>query len=156
MPYLIDGHNLIGQLPDISLTEPDDEAKLVQKLLAFAARTSKHIIVVFDHGLPGGRSRMSTGSVEVVFAPQHLNADRILLERINTCEDPRNWTIVSSDRVVLATAERRGMRPVRSTDFAPQLQPPQRKKKDPRDKLKHDAYVSKAEVEEWLRLFGES
>ena len=33
--YLIDGHNLIGQLPDLSLTDPDDEAKLVQKLTGF-------------------------------------------------------------------------------------------------------------------------
>jgi S-adenosylhomocysteine hydrolase len=32
MPYMIDGHNLIGKLPDISLDDPNDEALLVQKL----------------------------------------------------------------------------------------------------------------------------
>ena len=61
MAYLIDGHNLIGQLPDLSLNDPNDEAKLVQKLIGFAARQQKRVVVVFDSGLPGGKSRLSTG-----------------------------------------------------------------------------------------------
>ena len=35
MPYLIDGHNLIACLPDISLDDPNDEAQLVNKLKGF-------------------------------------------------------------------------------------------------------------------------
>ena len=54
MPILIDGHNLIGRLPDLRLDDPDDEAKLVLRLRAYAARTRKRITVVFDQGLPGG------------------------------------------------------------------------------------------------------
>ena len=42
MNYLIDGHNLIGQLPDISLDDPNDEALLVQKLSGFCAANTKH------------------------------------------------------------------------------------------------------------------
>ncbi len=34
MHYLIDGHNLIAQISDISLDDPDDEAKLVLRLEA--------------------------------------------------------------------------------------------------------------------------
>ena len=32
MLYLIDGHNLIGQMPGLSLDDPHDEAKLVERL----------------------------------------------------------------------------------------------------------------------------
>ena len=38
MPFLIDGHNLIGRMPGISLDDPDDEARLVAQLRAFCAR----------------------------------------------------------------------------------------------------------------------
>ena len=39
MPLLIDGHNLIGHLPDLSLSDPRDEVKLVARLQAYAARS---------------------------------------------------------------------------------------------------------------------
>ena len=54
MPYLIDGHNLIACLPDIDLDDPNDEARLVNRLKGFAAKARSKCIVVFDHGLPGG------------------------------------------------------------------------------------------------------
>ena len=39
MFYLIDGHNLIGQLADIDLDDPNDESLLVQKLNGWTSRT---------------------------------------------------------------------------------------------------------------------
>ena len=50
MPILIDGHNLIGRLPAISLQDPDDEDKLVRLLKSYQARTGKSLTVVFDAG----------------------------------------------------------------------------------------------------------
>ncbi len=47
MPLLIDGHNLIGRLPDLRLDDPDDEAKLVARLRTYCARTRKRITAVF-------------------------------------------------------------------------------------------------------------
>jgi uncharacterized protein len=153
MPYLIDGHNLIGQLPDISLDDPNDEALLVQKLSGFAARTGKRCVVVFDTGLPGGKSRMSTRSVEVVFASTPANADKFIMDRIRKTRDPANWILVSSDNMVLEAAQRKGMKTLRSTEFAAQMRPQPKPKKDG-EKPAMDVYVSPAEVEEWLKLFG--
>ena len=48
MQWLIDGHNLIGQMPNLRLDDPDDEAKLLQYLRNFRARTGHRITVVFD------------------------------------------------------------------------------------------------------------
>lgn len=154
MPYLIDGHNLIGQLPDISLGEPDDEAKLVQKLIGFVARTGKQCVVVFDQGLPGGRSRMSTQKIEVVFANTRSNADRVIMDRIVKAKDPGQWTVVSNDNAVLLAGRQRKMKTLKSAEFAPMLVPaPKPKPRD--DDSPSNIHVSAAEVEEWLKIFGE-
>lgn len=151
MPYLIDGHNLIGQMPDISLSDPNDEAKLVQRLAGFAARTRKPCIVIFDHGIPGGWSSMSTASVKVIFASAgQSSADHIMMERIRQAADPSNWTVVSSDAVILRAAETRGMKTLRAQEFAAAMRrTPQR---PDRGEQAH-VYVPPEEVEEWLELF---
>ena len=94
MPLLIDGHNLIGRLPDLDLDDPDDEAKLVARLRAYCIRARKHATVIFDRGLPGGRSReLSGGGVETVFASAGRTADSILRGRIHRTRDPRGLTV---------------------------------------------------------------
>lgn len=152
MPYLIDGHNLIGQLSDISLDDPDDEAQLIRRLAGFAARTGKRCVVVFDKGLPGGSSRMSTRAVQVVFASGRSSADRVMIERIGKIPDPRNWVVVSSDHDVQATARRRRMASMTSAEFVALLQRPPEPKVDAGEAA--DVQLSKTELDEWLDLFG--
>jgi predicted RNA-binding protein with PIN domain len=153
MPFLIDGHNLIGRLPDLRLDDPDDEVKLVARLRIYAARTRKRVRVVFDCGLPGGRSReLSGGGVEVVFASAGRTADGILRERIRRSRDPHGLTVVTSDQQVIAAAQARGARVMRSEEFASLLSEPPAV--DIGDTGK-DVHLSPQEVEEWLALFGE-
>ena len=152
MPLLIDGHNLIGQMPDLDLEDPDDEAKLVARLRTYCARARKRATVVFDHGLPGGRSLpLSGGGVEVVFASAGRKADGILCERLRRARDPRGLTVVSSDGEVLAAARARHARVIRSEDFALQLSSPRSVETD---EAARDRPISSQEVEEWLSLFG--
>jgi predicted RNA-binding protein with PIN domain len=148
MPVLIDGHNLIGRLPDLRFDDPDDEAKLVARLRTYSARTRKRVTVVFDQGLPGGRSRaLSGGRVEVVFASAGHTADGILRERVQRARNPRGLTVVTSDREVIAAAQARGARVVRSEDFAAELS------SAPSVEQEKDVHLSAGEVEEWLKLF---
>lgn len=152
MPYLIDGHNLIGKLPDIDLKDPNDEAKLVQKLMGFVARTGKKCVVVFDHGLPGGSSRMSNGGVRVIFASHKSNADKVMIDRIYKENRPKDWIVVSSDNAVLETARRKQMQVMKSSEFAVILQrPPPPQKPGPDEAV--DVKLTEAELEEWLQLF---
>lgn len=149
MPLLIDGHNLIGRLPDLGLDDPDDEAKLVARLRAFCARAHKRATVVFDRGLPGGRSReLSGGGVEVVFAPAGRAADSILRERVRRGRDPRGLIVVTSDNEVIAVAQARGARAMRAEEFAAQLDVPHTGETEP------EVHLSADEVEEWLEVFG--
>jgi len=150
MPFLIDGHNVIAAIDDIDLEDPDDEAKLVVRLRAWAARERRRVIVVFDGGLPGGPSRdLSTSQVQVIFASRlHTNADRIIRGRLRRLKDPGNWTVVTSDHEILDEARRVHARVVHATDFAAWLErvPPASAKPES---------ISAAEVDAWLEVFGD-
>ena len=152
MPYLIDGHNLIHYLNDITLDDPDDEAKLVLKLRGFCARSGKKCVVVFDHGLPGGTSSLSTTSVKVVFASAYQsNADRIIRERIRLTRDIKGWIVVSSDNEILDEARRVGMRGLKSIEFSERLERPEEDR--PHRGLQDHVMVSENEIDEWMTLF---
>ncbi len=60
MPLLIDGHNLIGHSPDLSLSDPNDEAKLIARLRRYVARTDRQVTVVFDTNPTGRASSRSS------------------------------------------------------------------------------------------------
>jgi predicted RNA-binding protein with PIN domain len=153
MHYLIDGHNLIGQTAGISLADPDDEARLVALLRRWtAAGRQRKVTVIFDGGIPGGRERaLSSGPVEVVFAPAGRPADDLLLARIRRVRNPAEHTLVSSDRKLVEAAAARRMGRVASAAFAAELEAPAvaPAPADPRE-----GAPSADEVAEWLALFG--
>ena len=152
MPVLIDGHNLIGRLPDIRLDDEHDEAQLVSRLQAYAGRTGKRVTVVFDRGLPGGVSReLSGGRIKVVFAPTSSSADRVLRRRIRNERNPPGLIVVTSDREVIAAAEERGARVVRSEAFVDELRGATASEGDKASEV----HLGPEEVDAWLELFGE-
>jgi len=147
---LIDGHNLIGQMPDLSLADPDDEQQLVVLLRKYAARRSARVIVVFDSGLPGGRSNeLSGGGVTAIFAGSHTNADRVLMERIRDLKKPGEWIVVSSDREVQLAAARRRLIVWSAQDFLKRLTPSNDKTSPA------EPPVNQKDVAEWLAIFGD-
>jgi predicted RNA-binding protein with PIN domain len=148
MPTLIDGHNLIGKLPDIDLADPDDEARLVLKLRTYCARNRKKVTVVFDHGLPGGKSHeLSGGGVDVRFASTTRTADGILRERIRNSNNPRGLTVVTSDRRIIVDAEARGARVIRSEDFVNRLAG------GPTEDATRDSKPATSDVDYWMAQF---
>jgi predicted RNA-binding protein with PIN domain len=150
MSLLIDGHNLIGQMPDLHLDDPDDEAKLVARLRTYCAREKKRAVVVFDHGLPGGWSEALSGAgVKVIFASAGRDADGILRERIRNARDPRALMVVSSDRAVVAAAKASKVRVMRAEVFAARLGAPAQTVES-----EQGPQLSPEEVEEWLQIFG--
>ncbi len=156
MPYLIDGHNLIGQLPDIDLADPNDEVKLILKLRSFAARQNKQITVVFDNGMPAGFDRrLSNGPVRVRFASSQSSADEILKQMIRANRNPSGWTFVSSDIEVTNIAKRSGMNVIRAEHFAKILQQTLKKASPIEEDPKRNPQLSEHEIEEWLTIFGD-
>lgn len=149
MPILIDGHNLIGRLPAISLHDPDDEEKLVRLLRSYRARTGKAISVVFDPGatfsLPQTRRG---GGVEIVFAAHGSSADTVIARRVRRSRNPQEWLVVTSDAELVNTVARLGARVLASDEFAAELTAQQDTEAE-----RADVSLSPDEVEAWLHLF---
>jgi len=152
---LIDGHNLIGQMTDLSLADPDDEAKLVQRLKIYRNSVNTPIIVVFDPGQSYTPPYdLSGGGVEVIFAGQRSSADRLIISRIQRAADPGQLTVVSSDQEIADAARRHGAQVISAADFIREMArshgPRRRRPKTP----KLEQRVPASEVNEWLALFA--
>lgn len=149
MPFLIDGHNLIGKTAGLSLADPDDEAELVRRIQQYCRRHRRRATVVFDAGIVGGRSRaLSAPEVEVLFAPAGRRADDIIQERLRKARDPAGWIVVSSDREIQRIARQAGARVVSSEEFAAAMRSP-----PPAPQEKRAPQMSEDEIREWLDLF---
>ncbi len=159
MHYLIDGHNLIAQIPEISLEDPDDEAKLVISLRSWvAAGRNRHVTVIFDGGLPGGMwHRISTRRIKAVFAPADSSADALLIKRVNAVRDVAAYTLVSSDQAVLSTAKNRRMPYITSERFAESLSEHRESLEISSDNQSEigelERSLSEEEIADWLQVF---
>ena len=149
MPILIDGHNLIGRMPQLSLADPDDEESLARLLVAYAARVGKKVTVVFDPGdafkLP---STHRLGRVEAVFAGQGSTADALIGRRVDRSPNPGEWLVVTSDQRLADRVARRGARTRSAEAFAEEMgaaleSAPER----------GQGPLSPDEVRHWLQLF---
>ncbi|MCI0709668.1 MAG: NYN domain-containing protein [Chloroflexi bacterium] len=158
MPYLIDGHNVIGQMTSLQLDDPHDEAKLVLLLRSYSAQLGTKFHVVFDGGIPSGMSSLSTTRVKVYFASVESSADNAMRMLIKNITNAGSWMVVSSDHAIGSTAKRKGMKVMRAERFAEKLESMQ----DLAEKAQLENYVpetkteprlSREEVNEWLDIF---
>ncbi len=158
MPILIDGHNLIGQMHSISLADPDDEAKLVMLLRRYATKKrGRRVVVIFDGGVYGHPDSLNGYGVEARFAKSPSDADSELIRRIRAIRRSDEWHVVSSDKAVAGAARAQGVPVVSSQEFARRLEALDAPKPSVSMREKrNDRPLSKAEIAEWLRLFGVS
>ncbi len=147
MPLLIDGHNLIGQMPGLRLDAPDDEQQLIELLRAHLARIRKTGTVVFDQGLPGGAGKWSTSALEVKFVPRPKTADEVIIERLRRAHNPRGLTVVTSDAEVARAAQHAGAQVKSSAAFARDMLAA------PSTPPAKERGLSASEVEAWEKLF---
>jgi predicted RNA-binding protein with PIN domain len=158
MHYLIDGHNLIAKISDINLNDPNDEVELILRLKSWAAANSKRrVTVYFDGGLPGGvEQRLSTSGIKVIFAPEGKTADSLIIKRIRKIKNPPEYVLVTSDQQIIAAAENRRLRHLRSEVFAGKMGQEKQKRMAPPPPSPEtdDPQISEREVAEWLALFG--
>jgi predicted RNA-binding protein with PIN domain len=157
MHYLIDGHNLIAKLPDIDLSDPDDEIQLILKLRQWTAVSLKRVVTVyFDGGIPGGHNvNLSNSQVKVIFVSQGKTADSLLIARIKRVKNPPEYCLVTSDQEIINAANMRKMQHIRSENFAVRLGQDREERTLPGPTISDaDPVISDAEVAQWLDLFG--
>jgi len=154
MPYLIDGHNLIPKISGLNLGMLDDEMQLVELLQEFCRLGRKQVEVTFDNAPPGGVRVRVFGAVTAHFVRAGQTADHAIHQRLKRLgRAAHNWSVVSSDRQVQASAHASGAQTLTSDEFARLLQQTLQDvpaKPDPGT----DLSLSPDEVADWLAMFG--
>jgi len=154
MAYIIDGHNLIPKVRGLSLQAMDDEMQLVELLQEFCRQNRKQVEVYFDKASPGGVRARNFGLVIARFVHEGTTADdaiRAKLQRLG--RSARNWTVVSSDRSVQASARAVRAQVMPSESFAGLLTQSLDETLDDQGE-DPQAAVGDEELDEWLQLFG--
>lgn len=150
MSIIIDGHNLIGQMLEVSLADPDDEEWLIRRLGEYRHRTGRAITVVFDSGSsPPGYNPLSRSGIRVVYAPFRSSADAVIIRMIRREPNPKGLIVVSSDKEIAKVARERKAKVISSQHFAAELAKP----KAPSQK-REKGRLSPREIDEWMRIFG--
>ncbi len=145
---LVDGHNLIGRAPGLSLgNEEGAREAVLRRLSAFRGQRRAAVVAVFDGPGPGAAKEAAFGAVRVVYAGADGSADDEILNRLDR-GNPRGATVVTSDRRLAAAARARGARVESCEAFLARLAPPPGPPAPPE---KPDPGAG--EVEEWLRAF---
>jgi predicted RNA-binding protein with PIN domain len=147
--YLIDGHNLIGRLPGISLEADDDEARLLAVLRSFCARERSAATVYFDGAVIASSREAGRGGVTARFVAPPQTADAAIRRHLARLgREASNWTVVSSDGAVATDARRAGAKVESSEAFALRVIP-----EGPGDEEKPPAALRPEEVARWEEAF---
>jgi hypothetical protein len=156
MPYLIDGHNLIPNIPGLHLHQLDDEDKLVEMLQTFSRVRRKGQIECFFDKAPAGQPRsQKIGVIQVRFAAPGATADGLIEARLDQLgKQARNYIVVSSDQRVRTAARSVGAQSIPSDIFARELlaaltEQPKRSQPSGKD----NASLTPEEVDAWLEEF---
>jgi predicted RNA-binding protein with PIN domain len=157
MFWLIDGHNLIGQMPDLRLSDPNDEEKLLEYLRRYRARTGHRLTVIFD---PGQTYQPATtkkrGGITIQYAPHGQTADRLIMRRLRNIKNPQGTMVVSSDQAVQQAARQAKVRVVAAREFGQQLlQLSSGGESSTDEDSQADVRLSADEVNEWLAIFDQ-
>ena len=155
MAYLIDGHNLIGKMRDISLSSFNDEAQLINRLQEFCRIKHKSVEVYFDGAPPGSVRNQSFGSLKVFYVSKRITADSQIIRRLRKLgKAARNWTVVTSDRQIQSEAHAQHAVVITSEDFAKEMDVVLSSGKKRGGSYKAEIKLSEDEVDEWLKLFN--
>ncbi len=155
MPYLIDGHNLIPKIRNLSLESMDDEMELVVMLQEFCQRRQKQVEVFFDNAQPGQPRARNFGNVIARFIPSPKTADQAIHDKlVRLGATARNWTVVSSDHAVQNSSRAARAQVLTSEAFA-RLLGESLKEDQIETKRRSETAMDEDELDEWMHLFGD-
>lgn len=150
MLYLLDGYNLL-----FTLTESDHPfAQQRQKIIHFLQKRFASFkmtgVLVFDgrvrRGEESGRSYPSP--LEVIYTSKEQSADQFIIEQIETSQNPRQVTVVTNDRGLIANVHPLGAKTIGNAKFIQWLV--NRRK---RPALKTEIADSKQNIERLITIF---
>lgn len=150
MIYFIDGYNLLF----FAIDNPDRFKKQKEEMVEYLQRVfSKHRLsgfLVFDgkHRREEESGRSYDDPLEIVYAPKGQSADSYIVEKIASFQNPKETTVVTNDKGLVAHAKEVGALTMNNgafLSFLHQKQAPKTAEKQAKDSLRN--------IERLLRLF---
>ncbi len=155
MPYIIDGNNLIGCSPDISLEDSNSRSEIIGIVKKFQKKKNSKVIVVFD-GEPDTFSNEENPTEKIVirYPPIGDSADDEIKRILEGYTYFRDVVLVTSDRELKDVAKKKGARVVNSIEFYYELKRVYRATGRIELKQKRiDTELSEGEVDQWMKIF---
>ncbi len=157
MPYIIDGNNLIGSSPDISLEDSNSRKEIVAIVRKFQKKKNSKVIVVFD-GEPDTFSSEENPTEKIVikYPPIGDSADDEIKRILEGYTYFRDVVLVTSDRELKDIAKKKGAKVINSIEFYYELKRVYRATGRIEMKQKRiDTELSDGEVDQWMKIFDE-
>lgn len=157
MPYIIDGNNLIGSSPDMSLEESGVRQKITHMVRKFQQNRNNKVIVVFDGEPEGTSHRQEMGPKFLVMYPRYgQSADDEIKHILDSYNDFRDVVLITSDRELKSYARKLGARTVNSIEFYFKLKREYRETGKREESQKRiDTRLSDQEVDQWMKIFND-
>ncbi len=157
MPYIIDGNNLVGCFPDITLDDPEARSRLLFVVSKFQENKKNNIIIVFD-GEPdeGMRKQMASSKFTIVYPEIGNSADNEIKEILSGFNYFKDVVVVTSDRELKTFAKKKGAKTINSIEFYFELKRFSHiygKKEENQKRI--DAELDETEVDQWMKIFNE-
>jgi predicted RNA-binding protein with PIN domain len=151
--YIIDGYNLLHAIPSLKKMLTRDALGAREQLIALIARQTMkrkfRCTIVFDGAPPSGSRPPAQQSPVHVAYSTGISADSYIRNMIEKSKQPTNLVVVSSDHEILNHAHACSCTTHTSKYFSGLLF-----QEEDRGEEKEQTPLSKAEVEEWLKIFG--
>ena len=111
MHYYVDGYNLLFRLSWKALDTTLHEARsvLIKEINRHAALLNMHITLVFDAPFSEELSRGHYHNLEIIFTSRGVSADEYLVELLESVQNPRTCTLVTSDRQLARKVKKMGV-----------------------------------------------
>ncbi len=155
MPYIIDGNNLIGSSPDISLDDKDSRKKIIYILKKYQEVKNNNIIVIFD-GEPDiilNRENLKN-KFTIIYPKYGDSADDEIKKIINNYNNFKDVILVSSDRELKTYAKKKGARIINSIEFYFEVKRVYHiNGKKEKLKKRINIEISEKEVDSWMKIF---
>ncbi|OUX37354.1 MAG: hypothetical protein CBE26_03405 [Kiritimatiellaceae bacterium TMED266] len=121
---IIDGHNLLHKQPQLVtlLSQSQEKARtaLIRLIEPYSDRLASQTTVVFDGQNRGSDIALSTGNIEVLYAPAKLTADGLIEQLVLKADHPHKICVVTSDRLEQQTVCSAGASVQSAEDFLDQ------------------------------------
>ena len=156
MPYIIDGNNLIGTSPDITIEDSDGREKIILLAEKFQNRKKNNVILVFD-GEPkdAAYENIVNYKFKVIYPRYGMSADEVIKNILNEYNNFKNVILISSDRELKTFAKKKGAKTINSIEFYYELKRTYKiANKVEKNKKKIDIEVSSNEIDHWMKVFS--